>query len=413
MGRRYDLAVFGATGFTGRQAARYLAAHPERESYRFALAARSQEKLEALVAELTGDGLSADGVIVADALDGEAMDGLAAAARVVLSTAGPFARYGSELVRACVEHRTDYVDITGETPWVREMIDRHHERAARDGTRIVPCCGFDSIPSDLGALYVAEALHRETGARCSRVHAYHRGRGGINGGTVASLVEMQRGGGARRMRDLFLLNPEDRRPRSQSGHGDPVAPFYSSEAKSWAAPFFMGPINTRVVRRSHALLQGTERGDLFADDFRYQEYWKAKGPLGFAEAGAFAFGQGMAQLGSALPGASRLIEAVAADPGEGPSEATMDGGFFSCDLYAEGDPPPGAGAGRARRHSRLHGQGDPGNRITIKCLCESALLLALEREQLPSSPGGGVLTPATALGLALVPLLQRPGIDFG
>jgi short subunit dehydrogenase-like uncharacterized protein len=413
MNRSFDLVVFGATGFTGRQAAHYLAAHPDRHQFRFALAARSQTKLDALVEELAADGLTADGVIAADALDAPALSELAQSTRVVLSTAGPFAKFGSELVRACVEHRTHYVDITGETPWVRSLIDEHHERAAREGTRIIPCCGFDSVPSDLGALFAADLLHRETGRLCAQVRAYHRGAGGINGGTVASMFNMQSEGSGSLMKDPFLLNPEGTRPKAEREHRDPVAPFYASEARCWAAPFFMGPINTRVVRRSHALLRQTSAGKkIFTAEFLYQEYWKASGLFGLVEASAFAAGQPMAQLATSLPGVRGLLEKAAPKPGTGPSEATMDNGYFSCDLYAQtagGSTPESA---PKSVHARLSGEGDPGNRITIKCVCESALLLALQAEDLSASPGGGVLTPASGLGLALVPRLERAGIEF-
>ena len=144
--RAFDVVLYGATGFVGRQTVAYFAEHAG--GLRWALAGRSAARLEAVRAEC-GPGAAGAGIIVADAQDAAALDQLAMQARVVLSTAGPFALYGSALVAACVAHRTHYVDITGETPWVRTLIDQHHERAAQDGTRIIPCCGFDSVPSDL------------------------------------------------------------------------------------------------------------------------------------------------------------------------------------------------------------------------------------------------------------------------
>lgn len=410
--RTYDIVAFGASGFTGRQVARYLAGHPDCSQFRFAIAGRSEPKLKAVAEELAKDGLKADGVIVADGLDGEAMDSLASETRVVLSTAGPFAKFGSELVRACVQNATDYVDITGETPWVKALIDQHHERALDQGTRIIPCCGFDSIPSDLGALYAAHQLQAQAGVECQKVSAFHRAQGGLNGGTVASMLNLQREGKMSQLKDLFLLNPAGSRPSSERPHRDPVGPFYSKEAQAWAAPFFMGPINTRVVRRSQALLAyQPAAGSPFASDFVYQEYWKASGVFGFGEASAMATVQAGTSMMGWLPGASALVERMTADPGEGPSEKTMDNGFFSCDLYAHGTLGDERGD-RSMVHARLEGKGDPGNRITVKCVCESALLLVLGEERPPGSLAGGMLTPATALGLPLVGRLEAAGVSF-
>ncbi|MBP6465834.1 MAG: saccharopine dehydrogenase NADP-binding domain-containing protein, partial [Rubrivivax sp.] len=176
--RPYDVVLYGASGFVGRQTVAYFAR--QAGGPRWAVAGRSAARLQAV---RQACGAAQAGVVVADAADAVALDALAAQTRVVLSTAGPFARHGSELVAACVRHGTHYVDITGETPWVREMIERHHDAAARRGTRIVPGCGFDSVPSDLGAWGVAQALWKRHGERCASVKACFSLRGGLNGGT--------------------------------------------------------------------------------------------------------------------------------------------------------------------------------------------------------------------------------------
>ncbi len=398
----YDLVLYGATGFTGRQTAEYLAHHPQRASFRFAIAGRSQEKLQRLAAVL-----DPDGVIVADGLDGEAIDRLVDQTRVVATTAGPFAKYGDEVVRSCVERGVHYADITGETPWVRSLIDRYDEAAARNSARIVPFCGYDSVPSDLGTLWAVQQLREKTGEACVSVRAYHRGRGGINGGTVASLLHLQREGQTRQLADPFLLNPEGSRPARAAKHDDPRLPFYDSSIGGWAAPFFMGPINTRVVRRSQALLAdrvAKEADPGYAAGFSYQEYWLSRGPFGLLESGTLATMQGLMGGLSATSVGANLLERMAPAPGEGPSDKTMDGGFFSCDLIATGEHG-------GRFHGQLKGKGDPGNRITVKCLGESALALALDEAGLPAVPGG-ILTPATAIGLPLVPRLERAGIEF-
>ncbi|MFI4930339.1 MAG: saccharopine dehydrogenase family protein, partial [Burkholderiales bacterium] len=344
--------------------------------------------------------------IVADAADQKALDALAAQAVVVLSTAGPFALHGSALVAACVSHRTHYVDITGETPWVRGLIDRHHAQAARDGTRIIPCCGFDSVPSDLGAWLVAEAIRRQHGEQCVSVKACHSMRGGFNGGTLASALNLIETGQDRLLADPFLLNPPGTAPRNPAGHADPVAPYRDEDFDAWVGPFMMGPINTRVVRRTAALLAA--RGDAaYGAHFSYQEYLRfGRGPLAAAAAAGVSVGMGVGQAAMRFKTARALARAVAVPPGQGPSERTMDGGSFRCELVAK------SASGKVVR-GRVAGQGDPGNRATTKFVCESALALAQQPQALPGGErGGGVLTPASGLGMVLVQRLIAAGMNL-
>src|SRR5262245_57777513 len=228
--RAYDVVLYGASGFVGRQTVAHFASHAD--GLRWALAGRSKDKLEQ-VRQACGPGAAHAGILVADAGDAKALDAVAASAAVVLSTAGPFALHGSGLVAACVAHRTHYVDITGETPWVRELIDRHHAQAARDGTRIIPCCGFDSVPSDLGAWLVAEAVWQQRREPCVSVKACHSMRGGLNGGTLASALNMMESGQDKQVADLFLLNPPGTVPRNPAEHADPVAPQRDADFDAW------------------------------------------------------------------------------------------------------------------------------------------------------------------------------------
>jgi short subunit dehydrogenase-like uncharacterized protein len=290
--RTYDVVLYGASGFVGRQTVAHFAAHAD--GVRWALAGRSRDKLEQ-VRQASGPGAAGAGILVADAADTKALDAVAASAAVVLSTAGPFALYGSALVAACVAHRTHYVDITGETPWVRELIDRHHAQALRDGTLIVPCCGFDSVPSDLGAWLVAEAVWQQHREPCVSVKACHSMHGGLNGGTLASALNMIESGQDRRVADLFLLNPPGSVPRHAADHADPVAPHRDPDFDAWVGPFVMGPINTRVVRRTAALMKA--RGDAaYGGPFHYQEYLRfGRGPLAAAAAAGLTRGLGGGQ----------------------------------------------------------------------------------------------------------------------
>jgi short subunit dehydrogenase-like uncharacterized protein len=401
--RAFDIVLYGATGFVGRQTVAYLAALPS--GLRWALAGRSASRLEAVRAA-AGPGAAGAAVIVADAHDAEALDALAAQSRVVLSSAGPFALYGSELVAACVRKQCHYVDITGETPWVRGLIDRHHERAAADGTRIVPGCGFDSVPSDLGAWCVAQALWQRHGERCLSVKASFSLRGGLNGGTLASLLNVIESGDKHLLDDPFLLNPPGTAPAGAEAHADPQAPHQDAEFGAWVGPFFMGPINTRVVRRSAALsaaLDGAESP--YADGFGYQEYLRfGRGPLAALAAAGASAGSLAGQSLLTLKPARRLLARLAPAPGQGPSEHSMDNGGFRCELVATGE------RGTVQR-GRIADRGDPGNRATTKMVCEAALALALDGERLPHAGSlGGVLTPATALGEVLAGRLRQAGM---
>ena len=289
--RAYDVVLYGATGFVGRQTVAYFAA--QSHGLRWALAGRSAPKLEQL-REACGAGAAGAGIIVADAADAPALQTLAAQATVVLSTAGPFALHGSALVAACVAQRSHYVDITGETPWVRGLIAQHHAQAEREGTRIIPCCGFDSVPSDLGAWLVAQAIRRQFGEPCVSVKACHSMRGGVNGGTLASLFNVMEAGQSQQLADPFLLNPPGTAPRNSKAHADPVAPHHDAEFDAWVGPFVMGAINTRVVRRSVALLAA--RGDMAcAPEFSYQEYLRVgRGPVAAGAAATLSLGLGWA-----------------------------------------------------------------------------------------------------------------------
>ena len=392
--REYAVVLFGATGFAGTQAVRYLHLHAP-AGLRWAIAGRNPAKLEALAA---ARGLSPEvGRIVADSEDPASVARMAAQTRVLASTAGPFARFGDPVVEACVEAQTDYVDITGETPWVRTLIDRFHERAQREGTRIVPLCGLDSVPSDLGTFALASWIREEWGQATRRVQAgFSMGRAGLNGGTLASALYMAESGQARRLGDTLLLNPKARKtPAERARSKDRRSVDYDPDFGRWLAPFVMAPVNTRVVRRSNALL--AEGGAAYGPEFAYAEALETKrrrNALGVAAMAGF----GNKALGS--PFLRRAIKRFAPKPGEGPSEEQMASGWFRCRLVGEAED------GR-KALATFAAPGDPGNRSTVRMLCESAFCLALERDALPTTAGaGGLLTPATAFGSVLVRRLQ-------
>lgn len=403
--RAYDLVLYGATGFVGRLAAAYLAQHAD--APRWAIAGRDSAALETVRARLTAASSTRTlpGVLVADTSHRTEVDAMVAQTRVMISTAGPFARFGDAIVDSCVRHRTHYADITGETAWVRGLIDTQHDAAARDGTRIVPFCGFDSIPSDLGTLLLARFIRERFDAPCADVAAYFRMAGGFNGGTLASNFERHARGDASLTRDPFLLDPDRRRSFDEiEANRDPATPRFDDALDAWVAPFIMGPINTRVVRRSAALLAAWGEG--YGPQFRYQEWTRLSGPLTGAKSAAMAGASVLFDLGAAFGPTRRLLQRLVPAPGRGPSELMMERGWFKTELV-----------GRSTRgdvaHAVIGFRGDPGNRATLRLLCESGLLLARGAESLPGGPQrGGVLTPATALGEALVPRLQAAGFQI-
>ena len=415
--RKYDVVLYGASGFVGRQTVAYFAQlgavkNASGQPLRWALAGRSADKLEAVKA-VCGAGAKHADILVADAQDAAALAQLAQSAHVVLSTAGPFALYGSELVAACVKHGTHYVDITGETPWVHSMITKHHAAAQAGGTRIIPFCGFDSVPSDLGTWLITQAMQEKYGEPCERVKACFTVHGGVNGGTLASAFNFMGSDQAKMLADPFLLSPVNattgkNKTRSAAGHQDPTGPSYDMDFKAWLGPFFMGPINTRVVRRSADLLtpaRGKPMG--YSHDFHYQEYFRfGRGPLAAAAAAAFSAGMAASQFAKTLQPLRALAVKLAPGPGTGPSEGNMNRGSFRCELV--GTSASGHGV-----RGRVTDRGDPGNRATTKMVCEAALCLALQLDELPGGRShGGLLTPASGLGAVLVARLRNAGMTL-
>lgn len=401
--RDYDVVLYGASGFTGKQTVQYFAEQVPPGELRWAIAGRNREKLEAVKTQLGGAAKDVD-VLVADSREQTAIDAIVSRTRVLLSTAGPFAIYGSAIVDACVRLKTHYVDITGETPWVRDLIDRYHQQAAADGTRIIPFCGFDSVPSDLGTYLVVRHIQSELGVPCRGVKAFFQMNGGVNGGTLASALNLYETGQAERARDPFLLNPPGEHAKEEVARNhDPTLPQYDQDIAAWVGPFIMSSINTRVVRRSCALFAQWQAP--YGTDFSYQEYMKFDGPLGLAQAAGLTTGMALFEVALQSP-IRHLLKPILPQPGVGPSERTMNEGWFRCELLGW------ASDGRKVR-GLVRGQGDPGNRATVKFLCESALSLAVNADELPGGPlRGGILTPATGLGEVLAKRLRNAGVSI-
>jgi short subunit dehydrogenase-like uncharacterized protein len=385
MNKPYDLIVHGATGFTGRLVVEYLlTACPP--GLLWAMGGRSRAKLEAVRHEL---GAPADTPLVVTDLDDPAsLDRLMASTRLVLSTVGPYQLYGSGLVAACAAAGVDYVDLCGEPAWMRQMIDAHETMARASGARIVFSCGFDSIPFDLGVWMLQQAMQRSHGHPARRVHGrVRRMKGTFSGGTAASLkatlaAAMGDPGVMALLRNPFSLTPGFEGPAQPPGR----KPVHDELLGAWLAPFVMADINTRNVHRSNLLL-----GHAYGTDFEYDEML-VTGPGDAGEA-----------MAKAVAGDRSLAADDGPKPGEGPSRAEREAGFY--DLLFIGRDEDGH-----QLRVAVRGDRDPGYGSTSKMIAEAALCLRLEASATP----GGIWTPAAALGQPLIDRLQaRAGLRFG
>jgi short subunit dehydrogenase-like uncharacterized protein len=408
MPRSFDVLLWGATGFTGQLVAEYLARHyGVGRELRWALGGRSKDKLEKVRASLEAVDTRARELplVLGDGTDRASLDRLAVDASVVCSTVGPYALHGRELVAACVEAGTDYCDLTGEPQFVRAMIDAHHERAGATGARIVHCCGYDSIPSDLGTLMLQERALEKHGARCAEVkHLAGEAKGGMSGGTAASMValmdEASRDPAIRRLlNDPYSLDP-DRGEPGPDGH-DQRGVRWDADLAQWTGPFLMAAINTRVVRRTNALL-----GYAWGRDFRYREAMSfGAGAKGWLTAAGVSAGTTLGVAAVAVAPVRRLVaKRLLPAPGEGPSKEVRDSGFFVSRLV--GTLPHGKG----KLRGTVRGTSDPGYGETAKMLSESAVCLAKDGDAIPRR--GGVLTPGSCMGMRLVERLRDAGMTF-
>ena len=403
--RTHDLVVFGATSFVGQLLARYL--YQEfglRGRLRWAIAGRSRAKLEELRRSM-GAGAARLPIVVADAGDDAALREMCAGARAVASTVGPYALYGEPLVRACVETGTDYCDLTGEPQWIRRMLQKYEDAARKSGARIVHCCGFDSIPSDLGVHFLQREARTRFGQPCSRVKMRVKAAsGGLSGGTAASAMNAFREIAADPKLRKELANPYSLCPK---GHGSktrqPNVKFaeYDADFQGWVAPFVMAAANVRIVHRTNALARGA-----YGKDFRYDEaVLGGRGLRGRATATAIAAGLGSFAVAASIPPLRAALERfVLPAPGEGPSPEKQKKGFY--DLRFVGLTHDG----RTIR-VKVTGQGDPGYGSTSQILGQAAAMLALDvpRSRVP----GGFWTPATIFGDKLIErLTKHAGLRF-
>ena len=384
--KAFDVVVYGATGFTGRLVAEYLAdRYRDDKDLKWAMAGRNQAKLEAVRDEIGAP--SDTPLVVADANDPTSLEAMVASTRVVLTTVGPYQLYGSDLVAACAEAGTDYVDLCGEPAWMRQMIDAHEATAKKTGARIVFSCGFDSIPFDLGVYFLQQAAIDKFGKPAPVVHGRVRKmKGTFSGGTAASLKATMAAAAKdpqilEYLRDPFALTPGSRGAEQPSG----AKPMYDESIESWVAPFIMAAINTRNVLRSNALMDFA-----YGKDFRYDEML-ITGPGEQGEAAAKAVAADKSMMGDDGP-----------KPGEGPSKEERETGYY--DVLFVGEMPDGQTI-----RASVAGDRDPGYGSTSKMIAEAAICLVRDA----TDTHGGIWTTAPAMDGALIDrLTANAGLTF-
>jgi short subunit dehydrogenase-like uncharacterized protein len=405
MKTKLDVLVWGATSSTGRLVAEYLLrTYGVDKSLRWGLAGRNIEKVKAVREELCRISSDAQSlpILIAEANDSRSLDEMVSQTRVVASTVGPYAIYGRELVGACARGGVDYCDLTGEVLFIREMIDLHHEEATKTGARIVHCCGFDSIPSDIGVMMMQEAMRERYGKRCTQVKYFVTGmRGGLGGGTLASALhqfDQAKSKEAKRILTRpYSLNP-DSSEKGPDGF-DSLDARWDDDLPGWTGPFIMAQVNSRIVRRSNALGKYP-----YGKDFRYSEAIAfGTGAKGWIRAKALSLGLKASVMGLLLSPVRAIAKRFGPAPGTGPSPETRERGFFKIFLV-------GIGENHTKIKGTVAGTSDPGHGETAKMLGESAVCLALDAT--PGIKQGGVLTPATALGPRLMARLRTAGMTF-
>lgn len=401
--RQYDLVVWGASGFTGRLVVEYLVKkYPPGGDLRWAVAGRDRSKLETVLANIDGSEQQ-PAIIIADSHDEASLLQLTQSTRVVLTTVGPYASYGSELIAACARNGTHYCDLAGEVQWMRAMLDQHLSTAVASGARIVPSCGFDSIPSDIGVFCLQNHAIDTYGTPCDEITLLVKAmKGGASGGTVASMLTAM--DQARQDRDIakILLDPYALNPlgeRDGPDGPDQAGVEFNADAGVWTGPFIMAAVNTRIVRRSNAL-----RDFPYGRDFRYREATITGGGAGgWCKSALLTAGLGSFMLASSVAFTRKtIVPRLVPKPGEGPTAQQRENGFFNLQLI--GKLPDGK-----LLRLRVKGDRDPGYGSTSKMLAESAVCLARNKLDV----AGGFWTPASAMGTQLLDRLRKnAGLSF-
>lgn len=405
--RPYAVVLYGATSFVGKITAHYLADFLSNEKdnhgtqVAWAIAGRDETKLNELQSELT----SKVDIIIANSNDDASLNNMTTQTQVIISTVGPYLKYGEPLIEACTANGTDYVDLTGEAIFIKDMMDKYQDAAEQSGARIINSCGFDSIPSDLGVYFTQTKAEEGFGDTCHVIHMRVKAaKGGLSGGTIASMATIFEEAGKSKARreqvaNPYLLNNDTDAPRVRQ---DNISkPEYDNEHKRWLAPFVMASINTRIVHHSNQLLDYE-----YGRDFKYDEaMWMQDGVKG--QLSSYALSAGLFGFSTAMmitPSRELLSKHVLPKSGSGPSEEEQKNGYYDIRFF-------GQTAKKQTISTKVTGDKDPGYGSTSRMLAQAALCLAQDISK--ETVGGGFWTPASAMGEHLLARLEKyAGLRF-
>ena len=405
--RPYAVVLYGATSFVGQITAHYLteflsnAKDKNGANVTWAIAGRDKEKLNELQSKLA----SKVDIIIANSDDAASLDKMTKQTQVIISTVGPYLKYGEPLIKSCAENGTDYVDLTGEAIFIKDMMDKYQDAAKQSGARIVNSCGFDSIPSDLGVYFTQQQAEERFGSACDVINMRVKAaKGGLSGGTIASMATIFEEVGQDKSRRKQVANPyllNDDKDAPNVRQANVSKPEYDDEHKRWLAPFVMASINTRIVHRSNQLL-----GYEYGRDFKYDEaMWMKDGLKG--KLSSYAMSAGLLGFATAMmitPSRELLSKHVLPKSGSGPSKEDQENGYFDIRLF-------GQTADKDSINTKVTGDKDPGYGSTSRMLAQAALCLAqdISKEEV----GGGFWTPASAMGDSLLTRLEaHAGLSF-
>ena len=399
MNKKYDVIVWGASGFTGRLVCEYIYQSYTKKGndLKWAMAGRDLIKLKQIRGKFANNTIP---ILIADSDDINSLNELTKNTKVICTTVGPYAKYGSKLVKSCIDNKAHYCDLAGEVQWMHDMINKHHDSAQKNEVKIVHTCGFDSIPSDMGVYFINRELKKKNLAVKSIDMRVAGINGGISGGTYASLSNVIEDSYKDKNIYKILSNPYSLNPKGlQTGEDkrDLNRVVFDKISKNWIGPFVMATINTKVVRRSNALSDFS-----YGTNFRYSEATLAgkgfKGKIkGYLSVIPLIFVA--ARPNSIL---KKIANALLPNPGQGPSKTQRENGYYNLKFYIKTE-------NNTEKIARVIGDMDPGYGSTSKMLAESAICLA--KDNLPSK--NGVLTPSVAMGeLLLKRLEENAGLTF-
>ena len=405
--RPYAVVLYGATSFVGQITAKYLSQFlADSNDVEWAIAGRDEEKLKKLQSEISDSGSAKKvDIIIANSNDEASLDEMTKQAKVVISTVGPYLKYGEPLIKSCANNGTDYVDLTGEAIFIKDMMDKYQDTASQSGARIVNSCGFDSIPSDLGVYFTQQQAEKQFDEVCEKIHMRVKAaKGGLSGGTVASMATIFEEVGKDKSRrkqvaNPYLLNDDADAPNVRQKNIS--KPEYDSEHSRWLAPFVMASINTRIVHRTNQLTDYE-----YGREFKYDEaMWMKDGVKGQLTSYALSAGLfGFATTMMFKPSRELLSKHVLPKSGSGPPKSEQENGYFDIRFF-------GYTASNDSISTKVTGDRDPGYGSTSRMLAQSALCLAQDISH--KDIKGGFWTPASAMGDKLIARLEEhSGLSF-